>query len=111
MKASNCVNLKVLRGKKASQLNVPLFLDITRQSRPLLPQIDLRFKLLPAKAGFVLQGISKAKTNYLFKITRATLYVHRMRVRDSKISAHNRGLKSQNAIYHFNRGHQYIHCH
>ena len=87
---------------KEWELNVPLFLDITRQSRVLLPQIHLRFKFLPAKADFVLQDISKAKNNYLYEITTATLHVRRMRVRGSIISVHNHGLKSQNAIYHLN---------
>lgn len=86
-------------GSAEWELNGPLFLDITRQSRYLLPQTDLRLKFLPAKPDFVLHDLAK-KSTYKYKINRATLYVRRMRVKDSVISSHNRGLKTQNAIYH-----------
>ena len=39
---------------KEWELNGPLFLDITRQSRLLLPQIDFHFKFLHAKVDIVL---------------------------------------------------------
>ena len=84
------------------ELQGPLFLDLTRQSRYLLPQIDLRFKFLPAKAEFVLQDLGKTTNAYTYRITKAILYVRRMRVKDSVISGHSRGLKSQNAKYHLN---------
>ena len=80
------------------ELMGPLFLDMTRQSRYLLPLTDIRFKLLPAKPEFVLKG--KDSTAYKYEITKATLYVRRMRVKMGVISGHNKGLTSQNAKYH-----------
>ena len=88
---------------KEWELEGPLFLDITRQSRYLLPQIDLRFKLLPAKADFVLHEYNPAKAvGTVFKFVKAVLFVRRMRVRDSVIAGHNRGLQKRNAIYNIN---------
>lgn len=88
---------------KEWELEGPLFLDITRQSRYLLPQTDLRFKLLPAKADFVLHEYDTAKpVGAVFKFEKAVLYVRRMRVRDSVINGHNRGLQKHNAIYNIN---------
>ena len=83
------------------ELNGPLFLDITRQSRYLLPQTDMRFKFLPIKSDFVLHDLA-GTAKYKYVINKATLYIRRMKVRDSVISAHNRGLKTQNAIYQLN---------
>ena len=85
-------------GSAEWELNGPLFLDITRQSRFLLPQTDMTIKLLPAKPEFVLHDLAK-KSTYKYKINKATLYIRRMRAKESVISAHNRGLKTQNAIY------------
>ena len=78
----------------------PLFLDLTRQSRYLLPLTDMRFKLLPAKPEFVLQG--KDATAYQYEITKATIYVRRLRVKPSVITGHNKGLVTQNVKYHIN---------
>ena len=79
----------------------PLFLDLTRQSRYLLPQVDLRVKLHPAKADFVLQSPT-AGANYKYQITKAILYVRRMRVKDEVVAGHTEGLKLRNASYHIN---------
>ena len=87
---------------KEWELLGPLFLDLTRQSRYLLPQTDMRFKLLPAKPEFALLECAAGKTKYKYQITKAVLYVRRMRVKDAVISGHNRGLQTQNAKYHVN---------
>ena len=94
---------------KGRELNVSLFLDITRQSRFLLPQTDLCFKFLPAKADFVLQDISKAKNNYLYNITKATLYLRRMRFPHKCSQSWLK--ESEWYLSYQSRGHQYIHCH
>ena len=87
---------------KEWELEGPLFLDITQQSRYLLPQIDLRFKLLPAKAEFVLHEFGSKAVGTAVKFVKAVLYVRRMRVRDSVIAGHNRGLQKRNAVYNIN---------
>lgn len=79
----------------------PLFLDMTRQSRFLLPQVDLRVKLHPAKAEFVLQSPT-AGASYKYQITKAILYARRVRVKDEVINGHTVGLKARNAKYHIN---------
>ena len=86
---------------KEWELEGPLFLDITRQSRYLIPQIDMRFKFLPATPEFVLHEFDSA-VGTTYKITKAILYVRRMRVRDSVIAGHNLGLQKRNAIYNVN---------
>ena len=77
----------------------PLFLDMTRQSRYLLPQTDIRLKLLPSKPEFALQVYDGTTKDYIYKITKCVLYVRRMRVNDSVISGHNKGLENHNAKY------------
>ena len=79
----------------------PLFLDMTRQSRYLLPQTNIRLKLLPAKADFVLQTTS-AKVKYDYAIDKCILYVPRISVMDSVIHGHNKGLEKYNAKYILN---------
>ena len=79
----------------------PLFLDMTRQARYLLPQTNMRLKLLPAKPEFVLQATG-AKTGYDFRIKKCVLYVPRVSVMDSVISGHNKGLDKFNAKYLLN---------
>jgi len=78
----------------------PLFLDLTRQNRYLLPQTDVRLKLLQAKADFALQVYDAAsKLQYIYKITKCVLYVRRIRVNDNVISGHNKGLEKSNVKY------------
>jgi len=81
------------------ELMGPLFLDMTRQGRYLLPQTDIRLRLLPSKPEFALQVYGGSSTDYDYKITKCILYVRRMRVNDSVISGHNKGLEKFNAKY------------
>lgn len=84
---------------KQWELLGPLFLDMTRQSRFLLPQTDFRLKFLPSKPEFVLQVYGGTVTDYKVQITKCVLYIRRMRVNDSVISGHSKGLAERNAIY------------
>ena len=79
----------------------PLFLDMTRQPRYLIPQIDMRLKLLPASPAFALHsfGTAPASEDFTFSIVKCVLYVRRVRVNDSVISAHSKGLEKSNAKY------------
>lgn len=86
-------------GSKTWELYGPLFLDMTRQSRYLLPQTDMRFKFLPSKDDFCLLGLDAAKTGFKVEIDKCILYVKRVRVNDSVISGHNSGLDRNNAKY------------
>ena len=76
----------------------PLFLDLTRQPRYLLPNTHMSLKLLPAKADFVLQSFG-ASTNYDYTIEKCILYVPRISVADTVLSGHNKGLEKYNAKY------------
>ena len=82
------------------EISGPLFLDLTRQNRYILPQTNIRLKLLPAKAEFVLH--SKKGSKYDYRIESCILHIHRIRVNDSVISGHNKGLLKQNAKYPIN---------
>ena len=86
----------------------PLFLDMTRQTRYILPQVDIRLKLLLASPAFALHAYTtptvavpsdKISTDYLYKVTKCVLYVRRVRVNDSVLSAHSKGLEKTNAKY------------
>ena len=84
---------------KLWELYSPLCLDMTHQSRYLLPQTDCSLKLTPSKAPFALHVMNGVKVNYKYSINKCILYVRRMRVLDSVISGHNKGLARHNAIY------------
>ena len=77
----------------------PLFLDMTRQPRYLLPSTNMFLKLLPAKAEFALIG---NVDNYDYLIEKCELQVPRVAVMDSVISGHNKGLDKYNAKYLLN---------
>ena len=94
--------VKETEGTKEWELYGPLFLDMTRQSRYLLPKTDLRFKLIPSKDDFVLHCLDATKTDVIAEITKCILYVRRIRVNDTVISGHNVGLKKDNAKYLLN---------
>ena len=81
-------------------INGPLFLDMTRQGRYLLPQTDFNIKLLPAKSSFVLH--STATDKYDYRIEQCMLEVNRVEVREVVIAGHNRGLTKNNVIYPLN---------
>jgi len=77
----------------------PLFLDMMRQERYLLPQTDIRLRLLPSKPEFALQVYDGTSLDYKFSITKCILFIRRVRVNDSVISGHSKGLEKFNAKY------------
>ena len=86
-------------GGKVREVNGPLFLDLMRQARYLLPSTNIHLKLLPAKAEFLLL----AKTNdYDYEIVKCELQVPRVSVMDTVLSGHNKGLDKYNAKYILN---------
>ena len=80
----------------------PLFLDMTRQSRYLLPHTDVKLKLKPAAKEFVLHDLGGGTNTYDYSIEKCVLYVRKVSVIDSVISGHNRGLEKYNAKYFLN---------
>ena len=84
---------------KTWEIMGPLFLDMTRQPRYLLPSTNMFLKLLPAKAEFALIG---NVDNYDYLIEKCELQVPRVAVMDSVISGHNKGLDKYNAKYLLN---------
>ena len=86
------------KGKKWEVMG-PLFLDMTRQPRYLLPATNLHLKLLPAKPEFVLLGDADA---YKYEITKCEIQVPRIGVMDTVISGHYKGLEKFNAKYLLN---------
>ena len=86
---------------KVCELYGPLFLDFTRQSRYLISQTDMRFRLLPQKADFALMAHG---TTSGFKIVfeKVTLHVRRIILNPSVINGHAAGMNKQNAIYPLN---------
>lgn len=85
--------------QKEWEIMGPLFLDLTRQSRYLLPNTNLTLKLLPAKPEFALLSLLKIRKTYKYTIEKCVLYVPRINVIDSVLSAHNKGLEKYNAKY------------
>lgn len=91
---------KETASSKVWELMGPLFFDLSRQNRFLLPQTDVRIKLLPAKAEFALQVFDPScKDTFSYKITKCVLHVRRMRVNNAVLSGHNVGLEKNNAKY------------
>ena len=88
-------------GGKSWEIMGPLFFDMTRLSRYLLPQTDLQFKFWPSKEDFVLHSLKHTEYDYTFK--KCIMYVRRVQVMDSVISGHNLGLEKYNAKYFINR--------
>ena len=86
---------------KVWEIMGPLFLDMTRQPRYLIPQTDVQLKFLPAKSEFVLQALG-TKTAYDYNIKKCVLYARRIHVMDSVVSGHNKGLEKYNAKYPLN---------
>ena len=86
---------------KVWEIMGPLFLDMTRQPRYLIPLTDIHLKLLPAKTEFVLQAAGK-RTVYDYRIEKCVLYARRVHVMDTVISGHNKGLDKYNAKYPIN---------
>ena len=84
---------------KQWQLYGPLFLNMTRQSRYLLPQTDLTFKLLRSKAAFVIHQLAKPTSEFKIDFVKCTLWVRRVKVNNSVIAGHSSGLEKHNAIY------------
>ena len=83
---------------KVWEIMGPLFLDMTRQPRYLLPSTDVHFKFIPASSAFALQTTGKS-INYDFSIEKCVLYARRIQVMDAVISGHNKGLEKYNAKY------------
>jgi len=82
------------------ELMGPLFLDMFRQDRCLLPQTDVRIRLLPSKPEFALQVYDKTSSgDYIFKITDCVLSVRRLNVINSVIAGHIKGMDRYNAVY------------
>ena len=91
---------KWIEGSKECELYGPLYLDFTRQSRFLISQTDMRFRLLPAKSQFVLNAF--AAGHYKIKFTSVSLHARRMLLNPSVINGHAAGMGRHNAIYPVN---------
>ena len=91
---------KLSEGSKVFELMGPLYLDFFRQERYLISQTDMRIKLNPSKAEFVLNAYGSADFKIHFE--EVILYVHRVELNPSVIHGHALGLKRQNAIYPIN---------
>ena len=86
---------------KVWEIMGPLFLDLTRQPRYLLPHTNLRLKLLPATSEFALQSTG-SYDDFKFSIEKCVLYAPRISVLNSVVAGHNKGLEKFNAQYHLN---------
>ena len=92
---------KETENSKEWELIGPLFLDMFRQDRCLLPRTDVRIRLLPSKPEFALQVYDAGSPDdYIFKITKCVLSVRRLDVIDSVIAGHIKGMDRYNANYH-----------
>ena len=92
---------KWAHGGRSQEVYGPLFLDFLRQSRYLISQVDMRIKLMPQKPEFVLMSFD-ATPAFRVKISKAMLYVRRLRMNPSVINGHMQGMLKRNAVYPIN---------
>lgn len=96
----------LVAGGRTCTLSGPLFLDLFRQPRYLLSKTNLRLKLIPSDAKFVLSGAAIGDANplkeYTVSIDRAELRVHYVLPSPSVLAGHAQGLKKHNALYPLN---------
>ncbi len=92
---------KETQNAKLWEIMGPLFLDMTRQPRYLLPNTKLYLKMLPAKPEFALQSTG-ADTHYKFNIKKCVIYARRINVLNSVRGGHLAGLEKYNAKYFLN---------
>ena len=92
---------KWTEGGRTYEVYGPLFLDFLRQSRYLISQVDMRIKLMPQKPEFALMSFDAAPA-FKVKITKAMLYVRRLRMNPSVINGHMQGMLKRNAVYPIN---------
>lgn len=88
-------------GGKVWEVMGPLFLDMTRQPRYLLPNTSVRIKMLPARPEFALQSTG-TNHDFSYSIEKCVLYVPRISVLNAVIAGHSKGLEKYNAQYHLN---------
>jgi len=89
---------KLIDDSKTCELMGPVFLDFFTQDRHLISQTDMRIKLLPSKADFVLNAYS-AIGGFKIQFLDVILYVPRIELNPSVINGHAVGLRKQNAFY------------
>lgn len=90
--------MKWTETSKVCELYGPLYLDFFNQSRFLISQTDMRIRLLPSKAEFVLNAFG-ATTDFKIQFEHVSLHVRRMLLNPSVINGHNTGLTKYNAHY------------
>ena len=85
----------------------PLWLDTFNQSRFIIPNVKIGIKLTPSRTEFHLQGIKDATatthTSPQLEIEECKIYIRNVSVNPTVRIAHEVGLKSENAIYPFQR--------
>ena len=92
---------------KLLELIGPLRLDFLNQPKYLLPGVHVRVRLTRASSNFSLtyaSGDTEPEDNsWKIVITKAILYVRRVKVHPAVIKAHNFGLQTKNALYPYTR--------
>ena len=87
----------LIKDSKVCQLYGPLNLDFFRQSRYLLCNTTMRLKLTLNKPEFLLNAFGTA--DFKIHVEDITLYIRRVTLNPSVISAHTNGLTRNNALY------------
>lgn len=90
-------------GAKAT-LTSRLYIDALNQHRLLLNQVPINIKLYPANDAFCLMYKNKTGTSYSLKIEEVSLCVRFVKLNPSLLLHQNHDLRSEAAIYPFQRG-------
>ncbi|KAG1665090.1 hypothetical protein GQR58_019561 [Nymphon striatum] len=84
---------------KTMYLNGAIFADIFHQPRYLLPHVNVRLRFTRQPEKFSLVNFTDTVIETNISITKAIMYVRKVRVSPSVGLAHEEGLKTKNAIY------------
>lgn len=93
---------------KSQQYMGPLWLDTFNQSRFILPNVSISVKLKPSQNQFVLMYFEKTPSDKTSKqpkisIEDCRLYIRNVCVNQTVRLAHELGLKTENAVYPYQR--------
>jgi hypothetical protein len=99
---------KLVGNSSLIELTGALRLDFLNQPKYLIPGVNVRIVLTKSTAGFAMSykagETEPAEGTWKIVLSKALLYVRRVKVHPTILKAHQLGLQKQNAIYPYTRG-------
>ena len=87
-----------IAGSVAHEFMGPLHLDMFAQAKYLLPGVNVRIKMTRSKLDFLIQN-GGTRGDVKVVMEKACLYVRKIKVNPTVLTAHEDGLERMNAIY------------